>query len=499
MKLSTNHRILLSISVLIVFYCITGYISIHNLVESRNKTTKNSQIIQPSIILLSELELMVITSKNYSSSWLTFDIREHPDKKKLSEIHNSSYPQLLEKIKTISAAWDDKENLNALNQILANCDTLLNAQKKIMSSLSKMSAYSDFLLRVEVEGLLDDVNDRALMAVEQLHALLAILKLQSEAEEIVVLKAFTSIKTTNILLTILSVIISLLVAFTVYKLLKLEEQKNMLAKEHAISQFQRFALAEKNKEITDSISYAKRLQQSILPSINAIKKQFSNHFIVYKPKDIVSGDFYWFKEINDKEVLIAAADCTGHGVPGAFVSFVCNSSLNSVISETGITNPGLILDKTSEYVQTAFSQYGELDVKDGMDIALCNFIKGDNGVQLNYSGANNSICVVNKNKLSVLAATRQPIGSGKAKEKFITHSMLLEKGDMVYLFTDGFIDQFGGPKSKKYKSKNFYAFLQNMSAEKINRQEQLLNKEFADWMGTHFQVDDVLVMGIQID
>jgi len=499
MKLSTNNKILLSISILITFYCFTGYISINNLVESRNKTTKNSQIIQPSIILLSELELMIVTSKNYASSWLSFDIREHADKKKLSQIHNSSYPLLIKKIKPISASWDDLANLNALNQILSSCDTLLSSQMKIMTSLSNMNAYNDFLLRVEVESLLDDVDYRTVTVVEQLHALLVRLKLQSEAEEIVVLKAFTSIKTTNILLTILSVIISLMIAFSVYRLLKIEEQKNTLANEHAISQFQRFALAEKNKEITDSISYAKRLQQSILPSINSIKKQFSNHFIVYKPKDIVSGDFYWFKEISEKEVLIAAADCTGHGVPGAFVSFVCNSSLNSVISELGMMNPGLILDKTSEYVQTAFSQYGELDVKDGMDIALCNFIKGEDGVKLNYSGANNSICVVKKNVLTVLAATRQPIGAGRAKEMFITHSMLLEKGDMVYLFTDGFIDQFGGPKSKKYKSKNFYSFLQNISMEKIDRQEQLLNKEFADWMGQQFQVDDVLVIGIQID
>ncbi|MCU0359542.1 MAG: SpoIIE family protein phosphatase [Bacteroidia bacterium] len=499
MKLSTNHRILLSISILIVFYCITGYISIKNLVESRNKTTKNSQIIQPSIILLSELELMIVTSKNYSSSWLNFDIREHADKKKLIRIHKSSYPQLINKIKVISAVWDDLENKSALKLILAGCDTLLSSQKKIMSSLSTMNAYNDFLLRVAVEGFLDDVDYRTVTTVEQLHALLVRLKLQSEAEEVVILKAFTSIKTTNIVLTILSIIISLVVAFSVYRLLKIEEQKNVLAKEHAISQLQRLLLAEKNKEITDSISYAKRLQQSILPSINAIKKRFSNHFIVYKPKDIVSGDFYWFKEISDKEVLIAAADCTGHGVPGAFVSFVCNSSLNSVISELGITNPGLILDKTSEYVQTAFSQYGELDVKDGMDIALCNFIRSDTGVQLNYSGANNSICVVKKNKLTVLEATRQPIGSGKAKEKFITHSILLDKGDMVYLFTDGFIDQFGGPKSKKYKSKNFYSFLQNISTEKIDHQELLVNKEFADWMGSNFQVDDVMVIGIQID
>lgn len=499
MKFSTNQRILLSISILILFYCVTGYVTINNLVESRNKTTKNSQIIQPSIIMLRELELMVISSKNYSSSWLTFDITDHPDKRELVQIHTTSYPTLVKNIKSVASNWDNTANFRDLTQILRLCDTLLASQKQIMNALTIMSDYEDFLLRIRVENYLETVNAQAKMTIEQIHKLLARLKLQSEAEEIIILSTFSSIKTTNILLTILAILISFIVAFAVYKLLKVEAQRNKLAKEHAVSQIQKEVLAEKNKEITDSILYAKRLQQSILPSINSIKKHFARNFIFYKPKDIVSGDFYWFKEMSENEVLIAAADCTGHGVPGAFVSFVCNSGLNSAISDSGLTNPGEILHKTSEYVKASFSQYGGIDVKDGMDIALCRLVKTNGGVHLYYSGANNSICVVKNKQLIVLEATRQAIGSGDLKKKFITHDIFLESGDSVYLFTDGFMDQFGGVDNKKYKSKNFYSLLQRLSSENVDHQERLISSEYESWMGSNFQVDDVLVVGIQVD
>lgn len=498
MKLSTNQRILLSITTLIIFYCITGYISIDNLIESRNKTTRNSQIIQPSIILLSELELMILTSKNYSATWLNIDLTEHPDKRKLSEIHSKIYPKWIKKMKSIATKWEDERNRMALIQIIGVCDTIILGQKEIMNSLTTIKDYQDFLLRVKVENKFDEVNIRANLASDQIHSLLSRLKLQSEEEETIVLKTFSSIKTTNILLTILAVLISMIVTFAVHKLLKVEGQRNQLAKEHAISQLQKTILADKNKEITDSILYAKRLQQSILPSLSLIKKHFPRNFIYYRPKDIVSGDFYWLKEISENEILIAAADCTGHGVPGACVSFVCNSGLNGVVADSDTTNPGQILDLTSEYVQSAFSQYGEFDVKDGMDIALCSFVKNTGGAELRYSGANNSICVIKRKELIVLEAARQPIGSGRAKGNFFTHTLNLEKGDMVYLFTDGFIDQFGGAKNKKYKSKNFYAFLQNISQKSIAQQEELIAKEYTDWTGTNFQVDDVLIIGVQI-
>lgn len=499
MKLSINQRIIFGFLILIALYGISGFISIQNLIKSKEITTRNSQIIQPSIILLNDLELMLVSSKNFSSSWMTFDISDHVDKKKLAEIHASEYPLLKTKLMDISTKWDNKLNQEKLYAVLKTFDTVITFQKNIMSSLNNMQAYQDFLLRVKVEDeYFETVNSKTQQNLALLHDLLSTLKLQSQNEEKIVVSSFSAIKTTNILLTALSVFISLIVAFTIYRSLKLEEQKNKVIEERNLSQSQKAILAEKNKEITDSINYAKRIQQSILPSDDRIKQHFSNHFIYYQPRDIVSGDFYWFREFDSNKLLIAAADCTGHGVPGAFVSFVCNSSLNSVITEFGISNPGEILDKTSELVQAAFAQYGENDVKDGMDIALCSFTKTDTGIHLKYSGAHNSACVISNGNLIVLEATKQPIGSVEIKEKFVTQSLDLNKGDVVYLFTDGFIDQFGGPKNKKYKSKNFYFFLNKIASEKIDAQKTLLQKELDRWMGTQFQVDDILVIGIQV-
>ncbi|MGE0566481.1 MAG: PP2C family protein-serine/threonine phosphatase [Bacteroidia bacterium] len=499
MRFSINQRIIFGILILILIYGISGFISVRSLIKSKEITTRNSQIIQPSIILLNELELMIVSSKNYSSSWITFDIKEHPDKKKLLEIHETLYPKLKTELTEIGKKWSDNNNQLKL-QALLNCfDTVIIYQNKIIQSLNNMQAYQDFLLRVEVEdNYLENINLKTKNSLDITHELIANLKQQSKDEEKFVVSSFSSIKTTNILLTGLSVLISLVVAYSIYRLLKVEEQKNKIAEERNLSQLQKAILAEKNKEITDSINYAKRIQQSILPSTERIKNHFKNHFIFYEPRDIVSGDFYWFKEIDANTAIIAAADCTGHGVPGAFVSFVCNSSLNNVITDYKISNPGEILDKTSVLVKNAFEQYGENDVKDGMDIALCSFTKTESGAQIKYAGAHNSLCVVKNNQLEILKANRQPIGASGIKENFTTQTLDLNKGDSVYLFTDGFMDQFGGENSKKYKSTNFYSFLHKISSEDINEQKKLLKEEFGRWMGSHFQVDDVLVIGIKV-
>ncbi len=499
MKLSINKRIFFGILLLIIVYGITGYVSFQNLLKSKELTARNSQIIQPSIILLNDLELMIVSSRNYSSSWLTYDITDHPEKEKLIKIHTIEYPALQNRLKLICEKWNENTTKSEIQKVLNSFDSIIIIQKKIMSSLNKMSAYQDFLLRIEVEGnYLEEVNVKTNELLKRQHQLIKNLKLLSEEEEKIVVQSFSSIKNTNVLLTVLSVIISLIIAFTIYRLLKSEEQKAKITEERNLSQLQRAILAEKNKEITDSINYAKRIQQSILPSVDLIKKHFPNHFIFYKPRDIVSGDFYWLKAINENNLLIAAADCTGHGVPGAFVSFVCNSSLNSAISEFGVSDPGKILDKVSELVQASFSQYGEADVKDGMDIALCSLIKTNSGARITYAGANNPICVIKNKELVIIEATRKPIGAGRSTESFVSHTLELSKGDTFYLFTDGFMDQFGGSKNKKYKSKNFYSFLHKISSEGIEHQKTLLQKELQNWMGSHFQVDDVLVIGIQV-
>jgi serine phosphatase RsbU (regulator of sigma subunit) len=499
LKLSINKRIFLGILLLIIVYSITGYVSFQNLIKSKELTARNSQVIQPSIILLNDLELMIVSSRNYSSSWLTNDITDHPEKEKLIKIHTSEYPALQSKLKLISEKWKEGITKSEIQNVITSFDTIIILQKKIMSSLNNMAAYQDFLLRIEVEGnYLEEVNVKTNELLSRQHQLMKNLKQLSEEEEKIVVQSFSSIKNTNILLTVLSIIISLIIAFTIYRLLKTEQQKTKITEERNLSQLQRAILAEKNKEITDSINYAKRIQQSILPSFDLIKKHCPNHFVFYKPRDIVSGDFYWFKAINENNLLIAAADCTGHGVPGAFVSFVCNSSLNSAISEFGVSDPSKILDKVSELVQASFSQYGEADVKDGMDIALCSLIRTESGARLTYAGANNPICIIKNKELVITEATKKPIGVSRLTDSFISHTIELSKGDIFYLFTDGFMDQFGGPKNKKYKSRNFYNLLHKISSESLDLQKNLLQKELQIWTGTNFQVDDVLVIGIQV-
>lgn len=208
-------------------------------------------------------------------------------------------------------------------------------------------------------------------------------------------------------------------------------------------------------EVLDSINYAKRIQTAILPPKRLIKENLPSSFIYYQPKDIVAGDFYWLEE-TENGVLFAAADCTGHGVPRAMVSVVCNNSLNRSVREYKLTNPALILDKTRELVIQEFEK-SEEEVKDGMDIALCKL----DGNKLVYAGANNPLWIIrnNSNSIEEIKADKQPIGKYHAQESFTSHEITLEKGDTLYLFSDGFVDQFGGERGKKLKSKLFKELL----------------------------------------
>jgi serine phosphatase RsbU (regulator of sigma subunit) len=215
-------------------------------------------------------------------------------------------------------------------------------------------------------------------------------------------------------------------------------------------------------------------------------------FILYKPKDIVAGDFYWM-EHRDNKVLFAAADCTGHGVPGAMVSVVCNNALNRSVREHGLTDPGKILDKTREIVIQEFEKSDE-EVKDGMDIALCSL----QGNTLAYAGANNPLWIVRNGEIIETKADKQPIGKFRAATPFTTHTIELEKGDTIYLFSDGYADQFGGEKGKKMKTVNFKKSLLSLQDKSMTEQKELINIAFEDWRGSLEQIDDVCVIGVRI-
>lgn len=248
------------------------------------------------------------------------------------------------------------------------------------------------------------------------------------------------------------------------------------------------------KEITDSINYARTIQEAILPSDKFFKECQINSFVLYKPKDIVAGDFYWLEK-KDNLVFIAVADCTGHGVPGAMGSVLCSNALNRSLLEFGITDPGKILDKTRELIEDTFSK-SEKDVKDGMDISLLSI----NTVtqEIKWSGANNSLWYIHQNVSNEIKADKQAIGKTDNPLPFTTHVLKLKRGDMLYLFTDGFADQFGGEKGKKFKYKPLKEMLMENAQLSLQEQKQLLEDRFEKWKGNLEQVDDVCIAGIRI-
>ncbi len=270
-------------------------------------------------------------------------------------------------------------------------------------------------------------------------------------------------------------------------------------------------LAEQHKSISDSITYAKRLQLALLPSLTELNDRINDNFIFFKPKDTVSGDFYWFEETNNVKYL-AAADCTGHGVPGAMVSVVCSNALNRSVNEFGLEQPCAILDKTRELVIETFAKSGS-GIRDGMDIAMCAI--GED--QMDFAGAQNPFWIVRKTKylteeqksargsslgdkysLIEYKGSRQPIGLYERMTTFEHKKVQLLEGDTYYLFTDGFADQFGGPEGKKYKYRPFKNFLIELAECTLEEQKEHLQNEFESWKGDLEQIDDVCVIGFRL-
>lgn len=264
---------------------------------------------------------------------------------------------------------------------------------------------------------------------------------------------------------------------------------------------QKSIIEEKNKDITDSILYAQKIQEAMLHSHTDVSNVFPNSFIIYKPKDIVAGDFYWWVNEGNRFYL-AAADCTGHGVPGAMISVACANILNKSLKELGLSKPSDILDKTAELVIEAFSvsENEQTYIKDGMDIALCAIEKGDkDNVTIEFSGANNPLWIFRKNgEFEEIRGDRQPIGYFENQKPFTNSSITLEKGDTIYLFSDGYADQFGGGKNKKFKSSNLKKKLLSIQSNSLEVQKEILEKEFDDWKGNFTQTDDVCLIGLRI-
>ncbi|PBQ30711.1 hypothetical protein CNR22_02620 [Sphingobacteriaceae bacterium] len=292
--------------------------------------------------------------------------------------------------------------------------------------------------------------------------------------------------------------------------LELERSKKVIEQKHeevvlqkVEIQNQKDTLEEKNREITDSINYAKNIQSAFIPSEQKFNSHFKDSFVLFKPKDIVSGDFYWVHEKDDM-LFYVTADCTGHGVPGGFMTMLGLSFLDEIIASQNISDPSEVLNLMRDKIISTLNQTGNFGQnKDGMDITVCCIHKSKK--ELEFSSANNDLYIIRNNpslpegkEFFEYKANRQPCGYSDFNKPFTKHIIPLSDGDSIYTFTDGFADQFGGPKGKKFRYKQFEEMLLKNSHIGFSAQKNLLNNANETWKGTLEQVDDILVVGIKI-
>jgi serine phosphatase RsbU (regulator of sigma subunit) len=278
---------------------------------------------------------------------------------------------------------------------------------------------------------------------------------------------------------------------------KSEQEKEIFRLRHVELKKAYDIIEEINRDMTASINYASRIQRAILTDPGEIRGLSGRLFILYMPKDIVSGDFYWITQVK-KKLVVVAADCTGHGVPGALMSMLGISFLEEIINYRGITESGKILNELRKEVQHALHQKGAREEqKDGMDISLCVIDKSKNTIQ--YSGAYNSLYLVRNGELTEYPADRMPIGIYDLSDtEFNSNNIPSLPGDMIYMFSDGYADQFGGPNIKKFKNAQLKELLVSIHKLPVKEQKKKLDKTFHDWKGTNPQIDDVMVLGLKI-
>ena len=362
-----------------------------------------------------------------------------------------------------------------------------STEKELNKTLKEIAQSSEELeiQELRLEALQRNISQQQTVLHEQAH------QIQEQNKTLRV--QFQTIEQQHAVIITFIILLVLILALTyiIYRQFKKTKQYNIeLAK-------QRDTIAEQNKHITDSIMYASRIQHAILPPQEIIANNVPEHFILFKPRDIVSGDYYWMTQIDDT-IIVTAADCTGHGVPGAFMSLLGITFLNEIVHEQRITSPHTILNELRQRIKDSLNKgnTGE-SYKDGMDMAVCLINKSN--YKLSYAGAYNSLYLIRNKKLTEIKADKMPVGlSDKMDVPFQLHNWQLEKGDSFYMFSDGYADQFGGPRNKKFMSKSFKKLLVSIEHHDMTNQKEILNNTINDWMGTNEQVDDILIIGIRM-
>jgi serine phosphatase RsbU (regulator of sigma subunit) len=281
----------------------------------------------------------------------------------------------------------------------------------------------------------------------------------------------------------------------------IEDQKDEIKAQRDFANKQKEQIQKQNKEIKDSIRYAKRIQTAMMPSADYLNKKLENHFIFYRPRDIVSGDFYWASEVDNKTIIVCA-DCTGHGVPGGFLSVLGISSLNEIVKEFRYTNkeltPDSILKRLSEYfLDTLGAHFERKDIADSIDMGIVILDKSNNS--LDFSGAKMPLYVISDGKLSIIKGDKLTVGINHAKETIFKNNKLnLKKDDLFYMFSDGYIDQIGGSENKTYKSSRFRSLLTSIHQNPMDSQADEIKHSYLEWKGFNEQTDDILVIGVKL-
>jgi serine phosphatase RsbU (regulator of sigma subunit) len=397
--------------------------------------------------------------------------------------------------------------LNNIGSLLTSRGKYKEAEKYLITSLSISKEINNLTNIIEAEKALSDLYDltgETQLAFDHFKNFIAASDSLKSDENA---KSLTLIETRYVQdkkdiqiaedkrrqkITIYSVsaglILVLLLTIFIFRSYQQKQKSNLLLSE------KNKIIEEKNKNITDSIEYALRIQTAILPSQKTVNQYLENSFILYKPKGIVAGDFYWMESVGDA-VLFAACDCTGHGVPGAMVSVICHNALNRAVREFGLTQPAKILDKTAEIVLENFSK-SEDEIHDGMDISICAL--NTKTKTLEWAGANNSLLLINHEQLTETKADKQCIGYNDNVKPFTNHQFNLQPNTSIYLFTDGYADQFGGPRQRKLTKSKFKDLLVSIQHLPIQQQATELDEFIVNYKKDTEQTDDILVIGVRV-
>ncbi len=412
----------------------------------------------------------------------------------------------------------DSENTMKYFDLFASVDKHIKSEEiKAIEEKSKEQVQRAHNERLQTEKTLSETSDqleetqKTLQETEEIkqqQKLTLDLKESTIREKEAALKYTRNIIFSTVFILLLIIIFSVLLLrqFTAKKKanILLEKQNEQISLQKAEIEAQRDLAHQQKKDITDSIEYAKRIQNAVLPPLTFVKRNLPDHFILFKPRDIVSGDFYWMMN-KDNKIIIAAADCTGHGVPGAFMSMLGTAFLNEIVNKITENKhiyslqANEILNQLRNYIIDSLHQTGDNDEsKDGIDIALC-IIDSENH-KLQFAGAHNPLYIIKNKKLEIIKGDRMPVSIHKhADRSFTNHEIDIDENDVIYIFSDGYVDQIGGPKMRKFMSRNLQELLLKIHEKPMEIQKEILDQTFEEWKGDYFQLDDILVIGIKME